>query len=98
MSLPKPPQQLVDYLPNGKTVCYDHHLRVCGICTVEFTYGESDEENPHSRFDDEEDSQGLVSGDDEDGMGDLDGDDDGEEERPERVFELSGSTARFLPQ
>ncbi|KAF4636562.1 hypothetical protein G7Y89_g1525 [Cudoniella acicularis] len=83
MSLPKPPNQLIAYLSNGKTVCFDHHLRRCGICCVDFTYGESDEDEPYEIDDEEEDE---------------DGDGDEGDEEDDRVFVLGGSTARFIPQ
>ncbi|KAK0100881.1 hypothetical protein ONS95_007326 [Cadophora gregata] len=84
MSLPQPPKQLVHTLPNGKTVCFDHHLRRCDFCTVDFSFGESDEDEPGYYSDGTDD---LV---DEYGSGD--------DEDNERVFILTGSTARFTPQ
>lgn len=95
MSLPNPPKQLLDYLRNGKAVCFDHHRRRCDICCVDFTYGESDEEDPYG-FDNEDGSQGFMSGDEEEHFGD--GDDDDGVEGPERVFVLAKSMARFIPQ
>lgn len=46
MSLPKPFKQEIDYLPNGKPVCFDHHLRYCDACCFDFTGdGSADEES-----------------------------------------------------
>ncbi|CZR61514.1 uncharacterized protein PAC_11411 [Phialocephala subalpina] len=92
MSLPQPPKKLIDYLPNGKTVCFDHHLRRYGICWVDFTYGESDEDDPY-HIDYQDDSDEVASGDEEE-----DDEDDGNDEEDDRVFVLRGGVARFMPQ
>ena len=85
-------KELVDYLPNGKAVCFDHHLRVCPYCCVDFAYGESSDEE--SSGDDED---GEVSGDDEDE--DMQDKEHFKEDRnDDRVFVLGGSRARFIPQ
>ncbi|KAH7356983.1 ribonuclease H-like domain-containing protein [Rhexocercosporidium sp. MPI-PUGE-AT-0058] len=88
MSLPRPPKQLSHTLPNGKTVCFDHHLRRCGVCLVDFSY-ESDEDEAGYYG-----SGGLNDlNDDESDFG-VEGD-DGDDDR---VFVLWGGAARFTPQ
>ncbi|KAH6722018.1 ribonuclease H-like domain-containing protein [Leptodontidium sp. MPI-SDFR-AT-0119] len=89
MSLPQPPKQLVHTLPNGKTVCFDHHLRRCDFCTVDFSF-ESDE--------DDEDELGYYGSDGSDALDDRYDFEDEEEENEDRVFILGGSAARFTPQ
>ena len=44
MSLPPPPVKLSKQLPNDKTVCYAHSLRICPICCVDFEYMSIDDE------------------------------------------------------
>jgi hypothetical protein len=83
MSLPKPPKELIDYLAKGQTVYFDHHLRRCGICYVDFTFGESDEDGPYA-IDDEDDSHGFAFADEEE---------DGEI----ACSSFAGSMARFTP-
>lgn len=87
MSLPQPPKKLIDYLPNGKTVCFDHHLRRCDICCVDFTYDESDEDDPY-HIDNQDDSDDFAPGEEE----------EEDEEEDDRVFVLGGGVARFMPQ
>ncbi|RDW60706.1 hypothetical protein BP6252_12089 [Coleophoma cylindrospora] len=87
MSLQPPPEQVVAYLPNGKEVCFDHHLRRCDICCLDFAYGQSDDEDELNRIDHQEREVGFWSGDESD-----------EDDHPERVFVLTGGTARFMPQ
>ena len=64
MSLPQSPKQVITYLPNGKTVCFDHHLRVCGICCLDFTGCGSDEESEgeseEESEEEEDDDEGCV--------------------------------------
>ncbi|TVY40021.1 Ribonuclease H1 [Lachnellula subtilissima] len=100
MSLPQPPKELIDYLPNGKIVCFDHHLRVCGICCVDFTFGESDEDESDEDESDEDESYEIDDQDGSQGFRAVDENEDEEEDDDDdgRVFVLAGSMARFTPQ
>ncbi|TVY13740.1 Ribonuclease H1 [Lachnellula arida] len=94
MSLPQPPKEEIDFLPDGRPVCFDHWLRVCHTCGFDFTGdGSADEESEEDEsyeIDDQDGSQGF-------GSVNEDGDAD-EEEDDHRVFVLVGGAARFTPQ
>ncbi|OWP06184.1 hypothetical protein B2J93_823 [Marssonina coronariae] len=89
MSLPRPPKQLVHTLPNGKAVCFDHYLRRCDVCTVDFSFGESDEDEPGNYSFYRSNATEYSSHEHVEKE---------ENEKDDRVFILSGSTARFMPQ
>ena len=66
-------KELVHKLPNGKIVCHDHHLRVCGKCCVDFTFDEefdeadeefdeADEEYEKDQHDENPEQVFLMSG------------------------------------
>jgi ribonuclease HI len=74
-------REILDYLPSGKAVCYDHQLRVCGICCVDYTFDEFDESDENSQGEYDSETFAYDSGDDDE----------------DRVFVLWGSTARFSP-
>ncbi|KAK7755194.1 hypothetical protein SLS62_002699 [Diatrype stigma] len=63
-------KELLDYDRQGRAVCFDHHLRVCGICCVDFAFdgssgGEEDEgeeEDDDDIEDDEDDDRVFILG------------------------------------
>lgn len=95
MSLPAAPKKLIAYLTNGKAVCYDHHLRTCPVCCVDYAYMDGEE----SDDDDDEQQEGYhgsddrneVEDDDHSAMPTLADEDD-------RVFVLGTGINRFMPQ
>lgn len=46
MSLPRRPQQSVYTPSNGNSVCYDHHLRRCDRCRLDFSLEDSYQNEP----------------------------------------------------
>lgn len=77
-------KELLDYDRNGRAVCFDHHLRVCGICCMDFTFEDSSSEEEDYEEEEDEDE-------DEDDAEDKDEDED-------RVFILGTGVNRFMPQ
>jgi len=79
-------REIIDYLPNGKAVCYDHHRRICYSCCVDYTFDEDDDS-------DKQGNHALVDHDDDGGERR-----NHDPVNDDQVFVLWGSTARFLPQ
>ena len=48
------------YLPNGRLVCYYHRLRVCPICTVDYTFDEEFDSDELTVPDDEDDKRVSI--------------------------------------
>lgn len=79
-------------LRNGKTVCSDHHLRVCNTCCLDLSCCDPDEDDRLRDGLDPEDSE------QEDNIGDRGNAENLALEDDARVFILSESIARFIPQ
>jgi ribonuclease HI len=103
MPIPAAPKKLIAYLPNGKAVCYDHHLRVCPLCCVDYAYMDDEESDDDDDDDDEDDEDDEQQEEDLDSADGDEAEDDDYLNMPtsaedDRVFVLGTGENRFMPQ
>lgn len=92
-------KELVDYDSLGKAVCFDHKLRYCATCCLDFSWDDPDSDvDFYERLDGidihEEDDDNEY----EDRVRDFTDKEVDKAEDEDRVFILGGSVARFIPQ
>jgi len=85
----------IDYLPNGKIICFDHRARICAICCFDFTSDGTDSDDSYEN-EYEGTKKEVTHGKDDEVM--EEGGEDEDHKKDDQVSVLGTSVNRFLPQ